>query len=176
MKVKRKGFYEYQNLGWHQNQSSLVIPMAAEAQLVHGIPLEEFIHSHLAKDPEKNIFDFMLRTKVPRNSKLILEMQDGMEFEQQNICRYYPCKTGGKLFKLMPALKGKEEEGPRRLSIESKWHVKTCNDMKDAVDFATEVDYDYYITEAKKLIVGSVEAKEALQNAGSSVDEDEEDE
>lgn len=33
---------------------------------------------------------------------------------------------------------------------------------RNAVDFKNEVDYDYYIAEAKKLIVGTVEAEAVL--------------
>ena len=147
-KVKRKGAYQYQDLGWHQNQGGLVIPMAAEAFMLHGTPIEEFIKNH------KDKFDFFLRTKVPRNSKLVLRYtnEDGTvtDFDQQNICRYYPSKSGGKLIKIMPALAGKEEAGPRELGIDKNWNIKTCNNI---VDFADDIDYDYYVQEAEKLII-----------------------
>ena len=45
-KVKRKGAYQYEDLGWHQNQSALVIPMAAEACMLQGVPINEFIMKH----------------------------------------------------------------------------------------------------------------------------------
>lgn len=141
-KVKRKGAYQYEGLGWHQNQGGLVIPMAAEAAMIHGVSVEDFVTSHTNK------YDFMLRTKVPRSSKLMLVMDDGSEVQQQNICRYYACKTGGKLVKIMPALVEGGED--RRLSIDSSWNVKTCNNISD---FANDIDYDYYIAEATKLVV-----------------------
>lgn len=146
MKIKRKGAYEYQNLDWHKNHSSLVIPMAAEAKMIHGIEVKDFIENH-AKNPE-NKWDFMLRTKVPRSSKLYMVMEDGTEIQQQNICRYYPCKTGGKLVKVMPPL---EEGGElRRLSLDKEWNVKTCNNIED---FGSDIDLDYYIAEAEKLLI-----------------------
>ena len=37
-----------------------------------------------------------------------------------------------------------------RLDIDTEYNVKTCNDM---IDFAWDIDYNYYINEAKKLIV-----------------------
>ena len=86
-KVKRKGAYQYEGLGWHQNQGGLVIPMAAEAAMLHGQDVEEFVRSH------KNDWDFLLRTKVPRNSSLVLVYQFHEE-QQQNICRYYISKDG----------------------------------------------------------------------------------
>ena len=141
-KVKRKGAYQYEGLGWHQNQGGLVIPMAAEANMIYGTDIKDFVQNH------KDMYNFMLRTKVPRNSKLMLVMEDGTEIQQQNICRYYACKDGGKLVKIMPALiEGGED---RRLSIDSSWNVKTCNNIKD---FGNDLDYDYYIAEAEKLVV-----------------------
>ena len=141
-KVKRKGAYQYEGLGWHQNQGGLVIPMAAEAAMLKGVSVRDFVQNH------NNHWDFLLRTKVPRSSKLMLVMEDGVEIQQQNICRYYACKTGGKLVKIMPPLVEGAED--RRLSIDSNWNVKTCNKMED---FAYDIDYDYYIAEAEKLVV-----------------------
>jgi hypothetical protein len=141
-KLKNKGAYEYKDLAWNKNMSSLIIPMAVEAHMLNGVDYKEFIKNHT------NIFDFMLRTKVQRNSKLVLSYENGTEELQQNICRYYPCKTGGKLVKIMPPLEDGGEE--RRLGIDTSWNVKTCNDIKD---FAGDIDYDYYISEVEKLII-----------------------
>jgi len=140
--VKRKGAYEYEDLGWHQDHSALVIPKAAESAMVYGKDIEQFIRNHGDK------FDFMLRTKVDRKSSLVLVTEDGTEIQQQNICRYYPSKNGGKLVKIMPPLEGKEEY--RRIGIDKDWNIKTCNNM---VDFDGDVDYDYYIEQAKKLMM-----------------------
>jgi DNA polymerase elongation subunit (family B) len=147
-KTKRKGAYQYEGLGWHQNQSALVIPMAAEASMTTGVDVREFIKQHFEAG---NIFDFMLRTKVPRSSKLVLEFEDGRVLEQQRICRYYPCVSGGKLIKLMPALPDSEDKSDRRLGIDTAWNVKTCNNMQD---FAGDIDFEYYVQEAQKLIIG----------------------
>lgn len=145
-KVKRKGAYQYEDLSWNMNQSSLVIPMASEAQMLYGITISEFIENH-AKNPD-NKWDFMLRTKVPRSSKLYMVLDDGTEIQKQNVCRYYPSKNGGKLVKVMPPL---EEGGElRRLSLDKEWNVKTCNNIKD---FGADIDLDYYISEAQKLLI-----------------------
>lgn len=145
-KLKRKGAYQYEGLGWHQNQGGLVIPMAAEAEMLKGIPIREFIATHL-KDP-KNRWDFMLRAKIPRSSKLVMVQDDGTEQLQQNVCRYYISTTGGKLVKIMPPLEGGDEE--RRLSIDSAWKVRTCNEMQDDL---TDIDVEYYAVEAEKLLI-----------------------
>lgn len=139
--VKRKGAYEYEDLGWHQDHSALVIKKAAEHELLGRGTVEEFISAH------KDKWDFILHTKVPRSSRLVMVMPDGNEILQQNICRYYPSIGGGKLVKIMPALEGKEEE--RRIGIDKEYNVKICNKI---VDFDWEVDYNYYINEARKLV------------------------
>lgn len=154
-KVKRKGAYQYEDLGWHQNQSCLVVPKAVEAFLVHGKDIREFISNH------KDHWDFMLRTKVPRSSKLVMVYEDGFESPLQNICRYYACRSGGKLVKLMPPTEKQISEGKtenRRIGVESAWNVKSCNDMKD---FKGDIDFDYYISEAEKLASLSLQDEES---------------
>lgn len=143
-KVKLKGAYEYADydkLGWHKNHSAMVIAKAAKAHLVDGIDYEEFIRLHEDK------FDFMLRTKVPRSSRLVLVNEDNEDIEQQNICRYYPSKSGGKLVKIMPPLEEGGEE--RRIGIDTEWTVKTCNNMSS---FEGDINYEYYISEARSLV------------------------
>lgn len=143
-KVKRKGVYQYEGLGWHQDQGALVIPKAAEAYMLHGKDVEEFIKEHLTN----NVFDFMLRTKVPRNSSLVLIDDEGNERRQQNICRYYASTNGGKLVKIMPPLV--EGEPERRIGIDTEYNLKTCNDMSD---FGNDIDITYYVDAAKKLVI-----------------------
>ena len=144
-KVKRKGAYQYEGLAWHQNHSALVIPMAAEAFMLSNKPIGDFIKEHLDKG---NIFDFMLRTKVDRSSRLITVDGNGNEKEEQRICRYYVSNEGGKLVKIMKPLEGSIED--RRFDIESNWLVKTCNNMKD---FDGDINFDYYVQEARKLVI-----------------------
>ena len=159
-KVKRKGAYQYEGLGWHQNQSALVIPKAAEAQMLCGISIEEFIDNHM-KNPD-NKWDFLLRTKVPRSSRLVMILDDGTEVPLQNICRYYPSQQGGKLIKFMPALEGKEDQGERALGLETSYKVLPCNNIED-FSF-NKIDLSYYYNEARKLLVGVDNIEELLDN------------
>ena len=153
--VKHKGAYNFKDLEWHKNQSALVVKQAASYELLGQGTAEEYIRKH--DDP----YDFMLRTKVPRSSKLVLvDEETGNEVRLQNVCRYYPSKVGGKLVKLMPPLAGKEAEGMRRMGIDAKWNITPCNNMDN---FSWGIDYDYYIEEAKKLvgaIMGDVELED----------------
>ena len=151
MKTKAKGRYAWRELHskdlthMHKNHSSIVVPMAVEHQLLNGGSAEDFIKSH--RDP----FDFMLRAKLPRSMKLVLN-KDGEDLPQQNICRYYVANDGGELVKIMPPLKDGDED--RRMNLESGWLVKTCNNMDD---FDWDINYDYYINEANKLLEPFVE-------------------
>jgi hypothetical protein len=181
-KVKAKGAYEYKDLDWNKNHSSLVIPMAAEASLVRGEDIESFIRNH------KDHLDFMLRVKVPRSNKLLTVDDFGVETKEQNVCRYYVSTNGSKLMKIMPALdkpgkvatvwqneQGEEmltykdsevkkvnklgftiNKGQREIPLEERpqeieagWKVTICNKLKD---FSGNINYDYYISEAKKLV------------------------
>jgi len=144
-KVKRKGPYEYVpvkaggTLGWHQNHSALVIPRAAEARLLHGVPIDQFVRCHA--DP----LDFMLRAKVPRSSRLMLG-----DRQIQNVTRYYVSTTGGALVKVMPPLAKSVTGEDRRIGIDVGWVVTECNRLP--ATRPADINYDYYIAEAEKLV------------------------
>lgn len=142
-KVKRKGEYTHEERGWHQDQGGLVIPKAAEAYMLHGIPLKRFIMEH------DNVHDFMMRVKVPRSSKLMF-IKDGVATQQQNLCRYYACADGGKLVKIMPSANA-EDDAERNIGVAKEWNVKVCNDMQR--DFQGDIDVRYYVDEASKLVI-----------------------
>ena len=141
--VKRKGAYEWKT-GWHQNAGGLVVAKVAEKVLVEGAPIRQTVQQW----PE--IMDFMLRTKVPRSSYLAIEWDGQPPQQLQNITRYYIAEGGGRLFKWMPPLKGKNEW--RKIGVESGWGVQPCNDIREAGKLP--VDFDYYVREVEKLCLG----------------------
>lgn len=144
--LKSKGRYNWtdlknQDLGsLHKDHSAIVVQMAVESEITGGVDAATFIRNH--DDP----YDFMLRVKVPRSSSLVLEV-DSVDEPQQNMCRYYASMCGGELVKIMPPLEGKEEY--RRMGVEKGQLVKTCNDIND---FKWDIDYEYYIEAANKLL------------------------
>lgn len=177
-KVKRKGAYETalpgdrNPLGWHQDTSALVVSKAAEAALVHGHDPATWIVNH--NDP----FDFMLRAKAPRGSRLMHG-----ETEVQATTRYYVSKDGAPLVKVSPPpvgcvvghykkgqqasdaeyracdntvwnpaihTKNQSRHAERRMQICAGWTVTVCNRAED-FDWRT-IDYAWYIGEAKKLL------------------------
>ena len=170
-KVKRKGPYEYVRQ-WHQDASALVIPRAAEAALVHGTDITEFIMRH--DDP----FDFMLRAKAPGGSQL----WHGDERVSRTV-RYYVGVQGAPLVKVSPPPDGcvmghfKKKNGvsdaayhawdntvwnadvhtgnksiheTRRLGIDVGWNTALCN-RADQFDW-NNLNRAYYIQAAEKLV------------------------
>jgi len=146
-KIKAKGAYEWDalyrpdhpnpdSITWHKNHSNMVVQMAVTAHLIDGKPIREFIEQH--KDP----FDFMLRTKVPRTSRLMW----GDE-QIQNTTRYYMSKNGRQLTKVMPPL-AKNPEKERPIKINDGWKVTPINTMREIDD----IDPAWYVQEAEKLV------------------------
>jgi hypothetical protein len=125
--LKNKGAYEYKDLPHHKNQSALVIKMAAEKYLVEGLDPEEFIRNHKEK------FDFQLRTKVPRSSKLVLVDGDGVDLQTQNICRYYISDKGMEMVKVMPPIDEFKEE-----------QIWTNHELMDSVTISKKPDITRY--------------------------------
>lgn len=107
-KIKRIGCYAYtrasennatRELPWHKNHGAVVVAKAAEAALVHGTNIEQFIRNH------DNPYDFYLRAKVPRSAKLVGVTDHGFNVTTQqslqNITRYYVSTNGVELVKIM---------------------------------------------------------------------------
>jgi len=186
--LKRKGAYEY-DIDWHQNHSALVVPKAAEAALVHGENIREFIINH------KDIFDFFLCAKVPRSSHLEYRGE-----KVGNIARYYISHDSSPLFKVMPS-KGvageykransipdhiynqiKSEVGSvwdarintknksvydaeNRTGINSGWCVTLCNNLN--IHTVDDLNIEWYIKETEKLVYllkGESDGREGKQS------------
>lgn len=129
-KLKRKGAYEYNTL-WHQDPSALVVPKAAEAALVRGESVREFITKH--RDP----FDFMCRAKVPRGSKLMLRWPEwDVETELQHITRYFVARNGGSLVKVSPPT-GEPGTWKRRAKITDEFYNAVMRELSASVQGAT---------------------------------------
>jgi hypothetical protein len=137
-KLKRKGAYEYE-IGWHQNHSALVVQKVVEEHLVKGTSVPDLINYHMIMG---QVHDFMLRTKVPRTSRLMWG-----DTKIQNTTRYYMSKTGRQLTKIMPPL-AKNPGKERPIKIHDGWKVTHMNTMREVSD----IDPRWYIEEAEKLV------------------------
>lgn len=146
--VKRIGAYAYEKASespwtrevqWHKDHSQLIVPKAAEASMVYGASISDFIRQH------DNAWDFQKSVKVPRSSRL----QAGDQFVQ-NTTRYYVSTVGVGLTKIMPPLRTKPGVY-RKIGVDKGWTTTITNDMGH-FDWST-VNYLYYEREAKKLCV-----------------------
>lgn len=118
---KRIGAYGYETakenpatreIQWHRDHSMLVVKKAAEAALIHGTDPYDFILNH------KDGFDFLLKIKVKRDSKLVLTNEAGADIPIQSVTRYYIAKSGYTMSRLSPPPKGyKDGQYKRRNGI-----------------------------------------------------------
>ena len=124
--LKRIGAYAHvtaeenpgtRELPYHKDWSARIVPLAAEHALVRGGDIRDFILNHT------NVFDFFLRTKVPRNSTL----EWGGE-QVSNIVRYYICKEGKPLEKVMPP-NGPAGEYKRANSLTDSYFNQVMNEI-----------------------------------------------
>lgn len=145
--VKRIGTYAYvtpledpytRELMWHKDHSMRVVAMAAEAEMVKGIPVKDFIMAHT--DP----FDFMLSVKVPKSGRL-----EANGVPVQKTSRYYMSTDGPELVKILPPLKDSTLE--RHFAIQKGWTVTLVNDA-DLFRW-DNLNWYYYIEEARKLLI-----------------------
>lgn len=159
---------------WHKDLSNLVSVRAAVAAMVHNVDPEVFIRM------TTNPYDFMLRAKPPRSSKLVWSGE-----KIQRTSRYFVSQAGKELLKVMPpagkegaykrangiseveyervmndvawewdervCTKNKSKYETRRTAIQAGHKVIICNDAQD-FDFSL-VNYDWYVNEARKLII-----------------------
>jgi len=189
-KLKQKGAYWFpdpQNYAesisnnsppaWHKDLGNVISQRAALNAMLYGIDPEIYIRTHT--DP----YDFMLRAKVDRSSKLMLG-----DKKIQSTSRYYVAVQGAPLVKVSPPAKGnivgtfkraskipedvwksvnasipagawdarihtknKSKYTIRHTNLQAGWKCAECNDVRD-FDFSN-VDYDFYVKEAKKLII-----------------------
>jgi len=181
-KLKRKGAYAYPvtiedyDGWWNKDYSNLASKIAAEKCMTDGWPVEVAIK--LVTNP----FDFMLRYKATGSSKLYIGDKPQLKTvryyvstEGEPMKKVAPPKgeigqykrknkiTDEYFDKVMKEI-GKDEWDERihnkkktkyetvETSVQSGWKVKQCN---KASDFNwNDVNWQYYIQETKKLIIG----------------------
>lgn len=159
---------------WHKDLGNAVSVRAAVAAMVHGVDPETFIR--LTTNP----YDFMLRIKVGRADKLVWngqEMQRNTRyFVSKNggeMTKHSPPKGQAGSFKKRNGVsdaeyarvmaetggawdervctKNRSVHEDRRTTVQAGYLVTPCNHVH-AFRF-DNVNYDFYINEAKKLIV-----------------------
>jgi hypothetical protein len=161
---------------WHKDFNPTIVPRAAVAAMVHNVPPEQFIRLHT--DP----FDFMCRVKVDKASRLELDgrlvqsttryyvsnaggtltkisppppearpgafkKKNGVTYAQYNAVM----ESCGWQWNADVCTSNRSIYEDRRTNVEAGWRVRECNDAA-AFSFA-DINYDFYIAEARKLII-----------------------
>lgn len=161
---------------WHKDLGNIISIRAANAAMIHGVDPEIYIRAHT--DP----FDFMCRIKVDRSSRLMLgdqRIQSTTRYyvstDGQPMSKISPPPVGEVLGswkrapritkleydRVMAETKGewdarvctasKSVYTDRITAIQAGWKITECN---NASHFSFDnVNYDYYVQEAKKLII-----------------------
>ena len=88
-------------------------------------------------------------TNIFGSSKLIMR-RDDIDTPTQNTCRYYVSNTGHELIKIMPPLKADGNE--REFQVEAGWLVTLANKVKVDGSMPTDLNLNYYIEQANKLV------------------------
>ena len=139
-KVKKKGAYVTEP-ELHKNHSKLVVPKAVENYYLTGQSIEEYIRNH------KDIFDFFLRAKIKKDNRL-LAVKDEIVIELQRITRYLVTTDGYMLVKIL--------SGDKQTAIDKGFLCTPCNYLDDSIiaELWKNINYDYYIEKANKLLIG----------------------
>lgn len=159
---------------WHKDLGNVVSIRAAVAAMVHGIPPEQFIPM------TTNPYDFMSRIKVKKSDVLL---HGGREVQKNTryyvsvngapLVKTAPPAGPGGAYKRAAKItegeylrvmtennwqwnetvctKNKSVYEQRETAIEAGYKTTICNNVAD-FDFNT-VNYDWYINEAKKLVI-----------------------
>lgn len=135
--LKKKGlFIDTVSLG--KGMNAIIIPKAINNYFADGIPIKNTIKN------SKDIHDFITYQKVSHdfnveyNNKLI-----------QHINRYYVSTNGAYLYKCKVNENGKRYNYINMLKSSG---VTICNNLDDFKDFPSNINYNYYIKEANKIV------------------------
>tara|TARA_R110000782_G_scaffold19035_4_gene51725 strand:+ start:2954 stop:5251 length:2298 start_codon:yes stop_codon:yes gene_type:complete len=138
--VKRIGAYAHERMDenpgtrevpYGKDPSQLIIPKAAEAALLRGVDIREFITNHTDN------YDFMCRAKVPRSNKLVMRWSeyDNAQVELATIIRYFVSTTGGALVKIAPPT-GELGTWKRKTKITDEFYNSVIRELRASMDYA----------------------------------------
>lgn len=133
-----------------------IVPVAVNEYLLNGIPVETTIKNH------KNILDFCVSQKM--DSKFNAEIHEvdeegnSISFENlQKTNRFYMSTNGKKLIK-------RNKETGQKIGLFVSNLVTILNDYDESVAIEDYlIDYDFYISEANKMLEGVVDQEYTFQ-------------
>jgi hypothetical protein len=142
-KVKRKGAYNHEGLDWDKDHSALVVKKAANAAILDGANVREFIQNH------DDIYDFFYLAKVPKSAR-VETVVDKKWYNQtvaknvktgdtQNVSRYLVTTDGEKLIKVMNPIKRKSKT---LKLVYFGWRSRKFNGCNKNMEITTQHEYD----------------------------------
>lgn len=135
--IKKKGlFIDEVSLG--KGMNALIIPEAINKCLIDNIPVTETIRNC------KNIHKFITYQKV---SKDYCVEYDGKLIQRIN--RFYFSKTAPWLYKCKVDSDGNRS---KYIKLNSQTGVQICNVINKDFEFPDDINYEYYIKEAQKIV------------------------
>jgi hypothetical protein len=171
--IKLKGVFELKK-DWHKNQSMSIVYKSLYEYYINGVPVEETIRSC------DNIFEFCKSVKSKGGGRYVTRFyKKGVRHEvaQQKTIRYYVSPNGQQFIKIMPPIKKDTQIERHRKSNPLQSNIFDLIDdetieikdreseveaghkcvmynvhiKKDNIS-AYDIDYNYYINEARKII------------------------
>jgi DNA polymerase elongation subunit (family B) len=138
--LKKKGlFIDSVTLG--KGMAPMIIPKAIDAYFADGIPVEKTIREC------KNLNDFITYQKVSK--------EFSVEYNNQlitHINRYYVSTNGAYLYKCKLEKVNDQYKRVGYINMLKDSGVTLCNNLEEFKEFPTNINYTYYIKEAKKII------------------------
>ena len=135
--LKKKGlFIDKVSLG--KGMQPMIIPKAINNYFANNIPVEDTVYN------SKDINDFITYQKV--NKKFKIEYNEELI---TNTNRYYVSKNAPYLYKCEVDQDGNRS---RYITMLKGQGVIIVNNLDDIKDFPKDINYNYYIKEAKKII------------------------
>ena len=137
--IKSKGRYVYK-ADLKKGYRHPVVPRAMYEYLANGIPVEETIRNH------KDILDFCVSQKSGSDFQMEYHKDDGSVEMLQKNNRFFISLNGGRIIK-------RHKVKNTEIGLFVGKQVRILNDFDSSIDFSTyDIDYDFYIEEAKKYV------------------------
>ena len=131
--LKKKGlFIDTVSLG--KGMQPMIIPKAINAYFADGVPIEDTIRA------SKDINDFLTYQKVGKQFNVMLG-----DKKISSINRYYASIGGYHIYKV-------SKDGGKAVSLLTKSGLKIVNDLTGLTEFPKDINYQYYISEARKIV------------------------
>ena len=147
-KVKTKGAFDI-DLELHKNRSERIVPLAVKRYFVDNVSVEETIKNHLFSGnyddlENQGIYDFCIGKKIQSNQNYTIEDNEENIIKniKDKVIRFYVSTNGD-------YLKKNYSDGRKEITVGGN-KMTMFMDYYDSENY--NVDYEYYINQAYKII------------------------